>query len=514
MRFHREARGQLYDVIVVGSGIAGLTSASLLARQGRKVLVVERHDRPGGYAHGFRRRSYQFDSAVHLIGGCGEGPYEGSGLIKRLLEVLGVADLCEFVPVNPFYSAVYPDFRLDVPSGMEAFIASHVARFPAEERGLRKLMSVCQDIRDETLRAPDLLSPTDFGRMVSYVPSLVKYHRATLSEVMDDHLSDPRLKAVFGTLWPYLGLPPSRVSFLYWAMMLLSYVDDGAWYCKGGFQGLAEAMAVALERNGGELLLKSSVRRIEVEGGVASGVVLENGQRIAAPVVISNADATQTFTELIGSQHIPRRFMASLQKMKASVSALVLYGATRHDLAQAGATHEMFFYKGWDHDRDYADLLQGRISRIGFTVPSLADPSLAPEGEQLFTVTVLLPYDLSDSWRDEKEFYSDLLVAEADAVMPGLKDGLRFAEAGTPRTMERYTRNQAGAMYGWDVTPGQVGPMRLGHKSPIEGLILAGHWTSPGGGIYGVCQSGLRAAQSVLGMKRESDLWEALSLAR
>ena len=98
--------------------------------------------------------------------------------------------------------------------------------------------------------------------------------------------------------------------------------------------------------------------------------------------------------------------------------------------------------------------------------------------------------------------------------MPGLRDGIRFVEAGTPRTMERYTRNYAGAMYGWDVVPGQVGPTRLGQRSPIEGLVLAGHWTTPGAGIYGVCQSGISAAQIILGYKQEEDLWQAVGHGR
>ncbi len=511
MRFHREARDEHYDVIVIGSGIGGLTSAGLLAKQGKKVLVVERHDRPGGYAHGFRRRGYRFDSAVHVIGGCGDGPYQGSGLIRRLLEVMGVEDQCRFFALDPFYSAIFPGFRLDVPTGVDAFVDCHAAAFPDQAAGLRALLTVCEAVREETLRAPDLLSPTDFGRMTSYVPNLVKYHRSTVAEVMRDHITDPRLMAVFSTLWPYLGLPPSRLSFLYWAMMLLSYIDDGAWSCEGGFQSLANAMARSLEASGGELLLKSTVTKIVVDDGEVGGVVLENGQRIFAPVVISNADATQTLTELVGVDRLPRRFVAGLRKMHPSLSAFVVYGATDLDLAAAGATHEMFFYKQWDHDVDYENALSGKISRIGFTVPSLSDPTLAPPGDHVFTITVLLPYDLGLSWRSEKEFFTDLLLTEAEDVFPGLRDHLRFSEGATPRTMERYTRNLRGAMYGWDLRPSQVGPMRLDASPPIAGLHLAGHWTVPGGGIYGVCQSGVHAAQNVLGYKREADLWGSLA---
>ena len=87
----------------MGSGIGGLTTAGLLARAGRSVLVIERHDRVGGYAHAFRRGRYQFDSAVHLIGSCEPVTFEGGGLIHNLLTQLGVRDECDFARIDPAY---------------------------------------------------------------------------------------------------------------------------------------------------------------------------------------------------------------------------------------------------------------------------------------------------------------------------------------------------------------------------------------------------------------------------
>ena len=110
MRFRDESRRDAYDAIVVGSGIGGLTTAALLARAGRSVLVVERHDRVGGYAHSFRRGRYLFDSAVHLVGGCEPVDFEGGGLIHSLLTTLGVRDRCDFARIDPCYAAVVPRF--------------------------------------------------------------------------------------------------------------------------------------------------------------------------------------------------------------------------------------------------------------------------------------------------------------------------------------------------------------------------------------------------------------------
>jgi prolycopene isomerase len=104
------------------------------------------------------------------------------------------------------------------------------------------------------------------------------------------------------------------------------------------------------------------------------------------------------------------------------------------------------------------------------------------------------------------------MVGQVDARVPGFSGSLRFAEGGTPRTMERYTRNTAGAIYGWELSPSQVGPGRLGGVTPIAGLYLAGHWTRPGGGIYGVVLSGIDAAIRVLGMRSPDALWQQLGV--
>jgi phytoene desaturase len=499
MRFHEEAARDRYDAIVIGSGLGGLTTAGLLARAGKSVLIVERHDRPGGYAHAFRRRGYRFDSAVHLVSGCEPVPFEGGGVLHDLLSELGVRDRCDFARVDPCYRVEWPGLTLDAPCELDRFAEAHAERFPREAKGIRGFLEDCLTIRGEASRAEEQAGPL---RRPERFPLLLRHRRATLAQVLEARVEDPAARAALAALWPYLGLPPSRVSFLYFATMLTSYVADGAYYCRGSFQAFADALVAAAVGAGGELLLRAPVRRILVERGRAVGVLLENGQRVRAPIVISNADARQTVEELCGAEHFPPRYVARLHAAQRSISAFVVYAATDLDLAAADLAHETFLYPGPDHEAAHASGLSGEPDWLSLTVPTLVDPSLAPPGQHLLVLTTLVGASAGTRWRELKAPRMEALVQRAERRLPGLRESLHLSEAATPRTMERYTRNSGGAIYGFDVTPAQVGPGRLDNRTPLAGLYLAGHWTRPGGGVAGVVRSGLRTAGLVLGAER------------
>jgi len=446
---------------------------------------------------------------VHLTSGCGSQGYLGGQVIHKLVNAIGVAEQIDFIPVNPFAQARYPELNVKFPVSIDAFVITLSSLFPDQEQGLRGLLELCLQVTEEVAKADEVMAESEnFTEMEKRLPAFHQYRRATLADVCPEFIQDPKLISLFATNWPYLGLPPSRVSFIYWATMLIGYLVDGAYYCKGGFQQFANGLVRGVTQNRGDCIFKTKVEEIIVKQGKVQGVVIESGQRIDSEIVISNADMRQTVFEMVGAEHFPKRYIQRMEKMKYSSSIFAVYLATDLPVQDLGLSHEMFCYQNHDHEKNFVEVENAELSFIGITLPTLIDASLAPEGEHLVMLTALFPYQTKQVWQELKPVILEQMLARAELYLPGLKDHLLYVDAGSPETMRRYTQNHQGATYGWQVTPDQIGPGRVANQAPIKGLYFAGHWTTPGCGVYGVSVSGMQTAQQILGITRQNEFWQ------
>lgn len=490
------SRESQYDAVVIGGGVGGLTAGALLAVAGKKILVVEAEAQPGGYARALRHGDYVFDRADHLIFGCApESPF-GPGLIDTVLRRLGVRDECDFVRMDdPIYVGQFPGVRVAVPHGREAYLDAHVREFPGQRAGLQRLVELSAKAARELAAFPVNPSLLDMLASPRRFPTLFRYRNATMRDVIDRELTDPVLKAVYETLWPWLGPPPGRASFLLWAVMMASYVEDGGYYCKGSFQRLADALAAGLRRAGGELVLGTQVTRILTDAGQVRGVELATGQAITASHVISNIDPRETFGQLLTPAEINPRYLRRLQAMEAGQHVAGLYVATDLDVTALGAQHDTTLYKGIDHDRAFRDALAGDVSMLSILIPTLKDPSLAPAGEHLVILKAITPRSPAGTAAGSR--LEELMLAFAGQTLPGLAQHLTFV---VPDQSGGHTHD-LGAYAGWAPTPAQTGARRLPQRTPVAGLILAGQWTRPAHGIWTVVKSGISAAGLILGSK-------------
>lgn len=488
-----------YDAIVVGGGLGGLSAAAYLARYGRSVLVVERQPGAGGNAHAFRRGPYTFDPAIHILPSGREGEP-----LDLYLRFLGVRDQVTLLPFERLFTALLPGARLVAPFGWEAFTEAHCALFPSEAEDIRRFFRTCERFGVEARQVPIQVAIKDLDRHAAACPTFFRYRPATLGEVLVEFIRDPRARAACGAIWPYLGLPPSRLSFEIFCR-LMSILVRGSSHARGGQQRFADALVSAFTARGGEILLGATVKRIDLDGGRASGVTLDDGRAFRARHVISNADARQTFGTLVGMEHVPVPYARRLAKLRPSLSAFVVFAAGSFDVHAHDVGHEVFFHRHWDHDQTHADVLAGRPGGVWAALPTRDDPSLAPPGEHVIVLSSLAAWDLGRPWEQEKERFTGALLADLEVMFPGVRDTLTFVESATPLTLQRYTLGTAGAIYGWENSVDQAGSKRLAYVTPIPGLFLAGHWSQPGGS-WRVMISGSHVAKIILSAEGERDL--------
>ncbi|HNF94919.1 MAG TPA: NAD(P)/FAD-dependent oxidoreductase, partial [Anaerolineales bacterium] len=391
-----------YDAIIIGSGAGGLTAAVALAQAGKKVLVLEQHDRPGGWTHSFTLEGYRFSPGVHYIGDLQEG-----GGLRRIYDGVGVSQDLSFVELNPngYDHIVVGDKQINFPKGKENLIAELKRNFPQEAQGIdgyfNDLMSMINGLKN----VGNLSSPLDAARGAGNV---LKWMRATGADLINAHINDPVLRGVLAGQSGDHGLPPSQVSAFMHAGITHHYLEGG-YYPLGGAFTIPRAFVRALKRAGGEIRLKSRVKRIMLGGRKVIGVEMESGEEILADVVISNADPEVTFGKLIGRDKLSPRLQKKIDSVRYSTSCLSLFFATDMDLRGAGLdSGNMWYYDHPDVDKIYTDGLTDEALKdesmpgMFLTVTTLKDPSKMHSGHHTCESFAFVGYDAFEKWAQTK----------------------------------------------------------------------------------------------------------------
>lgn len=499
-----------YDVIVIGSGAGGLTAAAALAQAGKKVLVLEQHDRPGGWTHSFTLNGYRFSPGVHYIGDLHEG-----GRLRSIYEGLGVSQDLTFCELNPdgYDHIVIGEKKIDFPKGKENLIERLKSHFPHEATGIDSYFADVINMMESISRIGNLSHP--FKAVLS-MPTIFKWMRASGMDLINAHISDPILRGVLAGQSGDHGLPPSQVSAFMHAGITHHYLDGG-YYPLGGAFTLPRAFVRALKRAGGEIRLQCRVKRIMLEGKKVIGVELDSGEEIRAGVVISNADPEITFGRLIEKDRLSPRLTRKVDSAKYSTSCLSLFFATDMDLRRdAGLdSGNMWFYDHADVDKIYSDGLTDAVlsdetpSGMFLTATTLKDPSKMHSGHHTCESFAFVGYEAFEQWAHTKygsrptdydgmkEDLAWRMVRGLEKHIPGLSKHIVYYSLGTPLTNEHYLNATRGSLYGIEKSPSQVGPWAFSPRTEFEGLYLCGASTLSHG-VAGVTASGIDAAKAVL----------------
>jgi prolycopene isomerase len=512
-----QAGDTVYDAVIIGAGGGGLGAGAELARHGRKVLVLERHSKVGGYMTSFKRGPYTFEVSLHAMDGLNERAWT-----RGIFQSLGILDKVKPVKLDPMYRAIYPDFTLDVPADATAYRALLKKQFPAEAKGIDKLFKTMSDIN----RAMSVLTGTLGENKSQSLKTMllrpwifrpvVKYWNASLSDLVNGCIHDQKLAAVFTQLSGFAGNEPDKVSAIFFAMMWNSYHFGGYYYFVGGSQSVSDALAQVIIENHGEIKLNTLVTKIIIENGKAVAVRTQDGKEYKCRYVVSNANAPDTFFKLVGRERLPEKYVKDLEGMTIGMSPFVVYLGVNYDYRDKfpKGAHELMITESYEQHQNFEYYREGVPEKISFAIAdySLVDPTAAPPGKSVICLTSMMPYDYKGGWYEKenydqykalKEEVARVLIRRSEKYLPDLSKHIEVMEVGSPRTMEHFTLNPRGSIYGWDPVAEQSMMKRLKQETPIPNLYLAGAWTFPGPGQSAVIASGMMAGQKILAQDKK-----------
>ncbi len=499
-----------YDVIVIGAGMGGLSAAAHLAVKGQKVLVLEKHNIVGGSTTKFSRGEFVFDAALHEMAGGGPGRKDRG--LYQLLKATGVDKKAQLYEVPHLYRSVFPDVDITLPPNWEGFKSELKKKWPQEAKGIDKFHTLCEALFTDLMELRDLFRYGTVRATLTkaMVPvrqrTFLKWKSRTVKDLMDECFHDENLKAVVSQLWVYYGAPVEKESALIFMAATESYLADGAWHIKGSSQALSDAYAARIEELGGTMKTSTLVTKIIVEKGRATGVKTATGQTFSARYIVANTDPYQLAYKLIGQENMTPAYLEKIESLKPANSLFGVFLGLSIDLAGLGYEDtEIFCNTHQSSMKNYEAMMKGDFKNgsVAITIYSnLGDPIYAPKGK---SVVKLDAYSDVSYWPENRAAYEKLkaqkmdeLIELAAKVIPEIADpkNIEIKEGYTPRTIQRYTMNKGGVVYGFELTPGQW--EKMPNTTPVPNVFIASNWTQAWHGV-GSCQiNGWRAARMIL----------------
>ena len=489
-----------FDVIVIGSGMGGMTTAAALSRLDYKVLLLEQAQAIGGLTHSFSRNGFTWDVGLHYCGLFGRNQPAG-----KILDWLSGGTI-KFQSIGTVYDTLHfpGDFEISVARPAAAYKMELKDRFPDGAAEIDAYFEALEDANAAfRMVTAERSMPEPFASAHRWwnESKIQRWCARTTSEVIADIISDPKLAAVLSAQWGTYGGKPTEASFGVHALIMSHYLD-GAGYPVGGASAIAKGLVPVIEAAGGSARAGTPVSAILIEDGEAVGVSTTSGAVFQAPVIVSAIGAGETVKRLLPNEMGAQEWAREISTFKPSVCHFEVYLGFQGDIARHGGTRSNhWFHESWETgNATWAAASPLKMAFVSF--PSLKDPMHVPGSSIKHTGQMMVLADWSaiasfaDGGADERPaewaaFKQDIeakFLAFFAKKFPALAPLIVYQELGTPLATALFTGHEKGGFYGVETTPRRVLSGALSARTPVPGLFLTGQDVmSPGiaGALYG-----------------------------
>jgi phytoene dehydrogenase-like protein len=503
-----------FDVIVIGSGMGGMTTASALSRLEHKVLLLEQAQVIGGLTHTFTREGFSWDVGLHYCGLFGHDQFAG-----RILDWLS-GETIEFHSIGTIYDTLHfpDDFDIPVARPAEAYVMELKDRFPDNAAEIDAYFEALQSAQEAAhMVGTERSMPEPFRSAHRWwnKKKVQRWASRTTGEVIDELISNPKLAAVLSAQWGTYGGKPKDASFAFHGMVMGHYLE-GAAYPVGGAGAIAKGLVPVIEAAGGSARAGTPVSEILLDEGKAVGVRTQSGEEFNAPIIVSAIGAGETVRRLLPEDIRQQSWAQEIATFKPSICHFDLYLGLEGDIAKHGATRaNHWYFNGWDtYDSTWAGGDTEPFSMAFVSFSSLKNPAHDPGPTNKHTADVMLLADWSsvapfvdeaanggaaehpDEWAAFKQRIESRLLDFFKDKFPDLAPMIAYHELGTPLATAFFTGHEQGGFYGVETTPRRMLSDALNARTPVPGLFLAGQDVM-GPGIAGALAGGMFSAAAI-----------------
>jgi phytoene dehydrogenase-like protein len=465
-----------YDIIVIGAGMGGLCAALESVKKGKRVLLLEQHNLPGGFATSFVRGRFEFEPSLHEMPNV-RSIEEASGVVRYLIDDAGL-DI-DFVSIPDAYRVILTEKKTDVrmPFGVEQFIEKVEEAVPGGGQTLRPYMDLCREIQDTFRYLAEHEKDIDYRVLLRKHGNFIRTGAYTAEEVADSLALPREVRDIIYPYWCYLGVPMNRMSFTIWAALLNSYISHGAVIPKLRSHEIATAFVEKIRELGGEIRMNTRVEEVLAadisgggsgEGGPAGerrirGVRTSWGEEILCDALIANVSPTLMFDSLIRpAEAVPALARKSIHARKHGFSLVVVYLGLDKGPEELGLEdYSYFIAPHMDTDKLYEAIFDLQCDGIMQAAICLnaAHPDCSPPGTSILALTAGFR---SEAWAEvsDRDYFETkervaekLIIQFEEATGIGIRGHIEEIEIAGPETFARYTGAYDGIVYGYEPEP-------------------------------------------------------------